>query len=1248
VRYRRRRSAAGRPPQGRAAAVANGSAPCESPPVRVGAGESIEPGARSRWIARLVAFAAGMTGATVLFGWTTGRPALTTLGADISMKPNAAVCFLLLGAALWRRASRSDTARDHLAFALAAIASAGGGLTLLEHLSGIDLSIDQLLFTEPPGMPGTMAPARMGPPASMSFLLLGAALAWIGNRRNAARLGIQLTAVATAFIAVFPLVGYGYGTRQLFGVARFTGIALPTAMLLEALAIAVLLIGPGGGLMSAARGSGVEGRLARRTLVYSTVVPLTLGWLIAQGLQHRLYDGVFAISSLVLALILSVTLLTWRDAVHMAGIARTRDAAEGALRESEERFRLLVEGVKDYAIFMVGQDGTITTWNVSAERLKGYRAEEIIGQHVSVFFLPDDVGAGKPQELLEIAAEKGWVEDEGWRVRKDGSRFWANVVITALRDDAGRLRGFGKVTRDFTERKAAERRLAYLASFPERNPSPIVEADLDGQVRYANPAALRVFPDVREKGTAHPWLAGLESLARSIREGSAATNARVVAVGDRSYYQVLHFIREEDVVRVYGLDTTEHRRAEEALERERSLLASMMQATDVMLVYLDPEFNFVWVNEAYAATCRMQPEEMIGKNHFVLYPDAENEAAFRRVRDSGEPVFYRDKAFKFPDQPHRGVTYWDWSVTPVKAAGGVVVGLVFSLRETTRYKRAELALRETEERSRAGLRRLTEASLEVMRETGREAMLQAIAAAALELTGARVTVCGHDYVNGRFLIGGTARAPGIPELPPGKEVLVEKGGIYMDLLEGADSIRLTDEQMRAHPRWWGLPEGHVPMRGLLGARLVDLHGGTSGMILVTDKEHGEFTAEDESLLRQLATMASLALQHVDARLTLEESDRSKSQFIAMLSHELRNPLAPIRNSLHILDRAAPGGEQARRAHTVIDRQVGHLTRIVDDLLDVTRISRGKMELRRERLDLCDVVRRAIEDNRWLFERSGIECQASVPEIPVWIDGDRTRITQVLGNLLHNAAKFTEAGGKATISVEGNESARQAIIRVRDTGVGVAPEMLPRVFEPFAQADTTLDRSKGGLGLGLALVKGVVEMHGGSVSVECEGLGRGAEFTVRLPESEALPAGASARREVASGSLRVLVIEDNADAAESLRELLELGRHTVEVAFSGTEGIEKARVFRPDVVLCDIGLPGMDGYEVARTMRADPVLRGAKLVALTGYAAPEDVARSRDAGFDRHVAKPPSVVKIEEALASRADGAQGARASGVPH
>jgi signal transduction histidine kinase len=350
----------------------------------------------------------------------------------------------------------------------------------------------------------------------------------------------------------------------------------------------------------------------------------------------------------------------------------------------------------------------------------------------------------------------------------------------------------------------------------------------------------------------------------------------------------------------------------------------------------------------------------------------------------------------------------------------------------------------------------------------------------------------------------------------------------------------------------------------------------------------------------------------------------------LLSHELRNPLAPIKNSLYILHRATPGGEQALRALGVIDRQATQLSNLVDDLLDVTRITRNKIRLQKQRLDLNQMVSRAVEDSRGFFERSEVRLSCDLAATPVLVNADATRVAQMVGNLLQNAAKFTPRAGRAHVSVA--TEAGEALIRVIDNGVGMAPDTVARLFQPFMQADQSLDRSKGGLGLGLALIKGLVEMHGGSIQAQSDGLGKGAAFVIRLPldtgagsESTALHAGGP------QVCRRVLIIEDNLDAAESLREVLEIGKHEVEVAHSGPDGIEKLRSFRPDVVFCDIGLPGMDGYDLARAVRQDPTLQSTLLVALSGYALPEDLERAAEAGFQHHLAKPPSVDALERVL-----------------
>jgi PAS domain S-box-containing protein len=369
---------------------------------------------------------------------------------------------------------------------------------------------------------------------------------------------------------------------------------------------------------------------------------------------------------------------------------------------------------------------------------------------------------------------------------------------------------------------------------------------------------------------------------------------------------------------------------------------------------------------------------------------------------------------------------------------------------------------------------------------------------------------------------------------------------------------------------------------------------------------------------------------------LQDADRRRTEFLAVLSHELRNPLAAIRNSLYVLGRAAPGGEQARRAQTVIDRQVGHLTRLIDDLLDVTRIARGKIQLRREPLDFVDLAKRTVEDYASAFLKNDVHLEMVPGPAAVWVNGDRTRLAQVVGNLLQNAAKFSRRGGKTTVSVDIDASCAhpQAVLTVRDSGIGMPPEILPRLFEAFAQADTSLDRSKGGLGLGLAIVKGVIEMHDGSVAAASEGIGKGSVFTVRLPCDTTAIDAASPRHSVhdrASSSRRVLIIEDNVDAADTLREALELGGCIVAVAHDGPEGMERARALPLDVVLCDIGLPGMNGYAVARAMRSDPALKHVALVALTGYGQADDVAAAREAGFDAHLVKPPDIGALQSVL-----------------
>ena len=358
-----------------------------------------------------------------------------------------------------------------------------------------------------------------------------------------------------------------------------------------------------------------------------------------------------------------------------------------------------------------------------------------------------------------------------------------------------------------------------------------------------------------------------------------------------------------------------------------------------------------------------------------------------------------------------------------------------------------------------------------------------------------------------------------------------------------------------------------------------------------------------------------------ANLYLKETDRRKDEFIAILSHELRNPLAPIRYALPLIQREklVP---PASLAVAVIERQVDHLTRLVDDLLDVSRITRGKIELRREHVLLASIVNAATEAAAPTITAAGHALEVNLPDDPIWLDADAARITQVLTNLLNNSAKYTPRGGRIVLDVR--REGEQAVIEVRDNGMGIPPEALPTVFEMFRQVNRP-DKSQGGLGIGLALVQMLVEMHGGTIAAHSGGAGQGSEFTVRLPVADEGKPQGTPQVEISGlpsgGNLKVLVVDDNADLVEMLAMVVEGLGYDVRKALDGEAAIAAAKDYRPDVVLLDLGLPVVDGFEVARQIRQRPETRHAHLVALTGWGQAEDRARTRDAGFDHHLTKP---------------------------
>ncbi|ESQ93346.1 hypothetical protein ABAC460_01175 [Asticcacaulis sp. AC460] len=387
------------------------------------------------------------------------------------------------------------------------------------------------------------------------------------------------------------------------------------------------------------------------------------------------------------------------------------------------------------------------------------------------------------------------------------------------------------------------------------------------------------------------------------------------------------------------------------------------------------------------------------------------------------------------------------------------------------------------------------------------------------------------------------------------------------------------------------------------------------------------------LAGDLAYRAGVMLENVMLMEQIREADRRKDEFLGMLAHELRNPLGPIYNCLQLQKMLPPGDARITTVRDTMDRQVKHMGRLIDDLLDATRLAHGKILLRTENCDLNKIVQQTAEDYRTLLDGNHVSLKLVTPDEPVWVEGDPTRLLQVVGNLLHNANKFSQTGGLITITVDALPQG-VARISVADTGIGIEPHMLRHVFDVFRQADQGLDRSRGGLGLGLALVKGLVQLHSGMVEARSDGLNRGAEFRITLPLAGQSGADLSddGGSEVSVESLRILLIEDNVDAAESARMLLRHEGHEVEVAHDAMTGLDKARGFKPSVILCDIGLPVMDGYQIIRKIREDDELASIYVVALTGYGREADQRRALEAGFDLHLTKPIDFNTLRKALA----------------
>jgi PAS domain S-box-containing protein len=558
----------------------------------------------------------------------------------------------------------------------------------------------------------------------------------------------------------------------------------------------------------------------------------------------------------------------------------------------------------------------------------------------------------------------------------------------------------------------------------------------------------------------------------------------------------------------------------------------------------------------------------------------------------------------------------------------------------------QVVIRDITERKRLeqGLRFLSDASVALAALVDYESTLQKVASLAVPYFAdwctvdlaepggqlRRVVVAHVDPAKVRLAQELQRRYPPDPEAPHGPYHVLRTGASEM-MAEIPDGVLIEAARDTEHLRILRELGLKSCMCVLLRPREKPL-----GVLTFIAAESGKkYTPADLAFAEELCRRAAIAIENVQLYADLRKADRLKDEFLAMLAHELRNPLAPLRNALHIMKQ--PGTHEAviGQCREMADRQVQHMARLLDDLLDVSRVSRGKIELRKESVDMAAVLHATVEGVRPLMEGRGHQFTMALPSEPLQVEGDPTRLEQVLTNLLNNAAKYTDPGGR--IWLLASRDGAEIVLRVRDTGIGIDPEMLPRIFDLFVQAERRLDRSQGGVGIGLTLVRKLVELHGGSVEAYSAGLGWGSEFVVRLPALAAEPqsrqteAGGGTAPASALARHRVLAVDDNVDAADSLAMLLRLAGHEVRVAYDGPTALLIAQTFQPQVIFLDIGMPCMDGYDVARRLREDPELKPAVLVAMTGWGQEEDRRRSLQAGFDHHLVKPVEMEELEQVL-----------------
>jgi PAS domain S-box-containing protein len=873
-----------------------------------------------------------------------------------------------------------------------------------------------------------------------------------------------------------------------------------------------------------------------------------------------------------------------------------RERLERAADEQREWFRVTLASIGD-AVITTDTQGLITFANTVARDLTGWGESEAVGKPLStVFRIIHEDGRHAIENPVTHVLREGRVVGLGNHtllVDKNGNERPIDDSAAPIKDATGAICGVVLIFRDVTEQRKADRKLRdseeELSDFFDNATIGLHFVGADGIILRVNRAELELLGYEREEYVGHhiaEFHADQDVIGDILRRLQAGEKLQdypaQMRCKDGSLRDVLihSSVRWENGkflhTRCFTRDVTEQKRAQQDMRRLEQRNSAILESITDAFWSVDRDWIFVYVNHKAEELLSRSRESLLGKHLWTEYAAAvgtEFEQHYRRAMQENVTI-----AFEAFYGPH---DRW-YEVHAYPSPDGLSV----YFRDASERRRAETALRESEEKFR--------------------------------------------------LLADT-----IPQLcwmarPDGYIFWYNRGW--------HDYTGKTAAEMEG----WGWQSVHDPATlptVLVAWKNSIASGEPFEMVFPLRGADGKFRPfltrvnplrdSEGHILYWFGTNTDVSeIKEMEASLRL--ADQRKDEFLATLAHELRNPLAPIRNSLVILSQPNVDAETIMHTREMMERQVQLLIRLVDDLLDVSRVMRGKIELRKEHVQLSLVIARAVETVKPVIDALGHQLLVTLPSDPLFVDADPVRLAQVVGNLLTNAAKYTEPNGR--IALIAAREGHNAVLRLQDTGIGIDSDMLPRIFELFVQADHAATRSQGGLGIGLTLVKNLVEMHGGSVEAHSDGLGTGSQFVIRLPLSvqqseETTPTTETPAPALRASGHRLLVVDDNRDAANSLAMLLRMQGYEVRVAHGGAEALAITKTYTPEMIFLDIGMPGMDGYEVARKLRAQPGLGSVVIAALTGWGQEEDRRRTTEAGFNYHLVKPPEPKVVQQLLST---------------